>query len=187
MLPEEREEVRSLVVTYLQELVSNAGLGLQVSEITDDLYRNLNARVGRAELDWNWGIQFLNEEDHFDLAIGIRLDEAIDGIAIGVYREPLRTLEIQAIESFVRMDREHPLTGRMVQLTIIAATYFLLLVNGQNLHVIDPTDPRVIAHYVRHGLTAEVIGDMTRMVASVDELERRFDQLMDAVLTDDLA
>lgn len=175
MSPEELEDVRTEVISFLQDIVAAAGLELQVSTISDDVYRALIQRFAGAELDWDWGIQFINEDEHFDLAIGIRLDEAVDGVAVGVYQEPEQTLEIQAIEAFIREDAEHPLRGRMTALTVIAATFFLLQVEGQYLHVIDPVDQRLIEHYQTFGLVPERHGDVVRMVANVDILEGRLD------------
>lgn len=175
MSPEELDDVRSEVVQFLQDIVAAAGLELQVSTISDEVYRALTERIAGAELDWDWGIQFLNADEHFDLAIGIRLDEAVDGVAVGVYQEPERTLEIQAIEAFVRDNIEHPLRGRMTALTVIAATFFLLQVEGQYLHVIDPVDERLIEHYRSFGLVEELQNGTIKMVASVDVLEERLD------------
>lgn len=113
------------------------------------------------------------------MAIGVRLDDAVDGIAVGVYREPELTLEIQAVEVFVRDELDHPLTGRMTMLTLIAATYFLLLVDGRYLHVVDPVHPRLVEHYESFGLAAELRGGVTTMVGDVETLEGRIDVLID--------
>lgn len=179
MSPEEREDIRTQVVEYLQEIVMNAGLNLQVSAISDNVYRALNPRIPAAELEWDWAIQFLNEDEHFDLAIGVRLDDAVDGIAVGVYREPELTLEIQAVEVFVRNELDHPLTGRMTMLTLIAATYFLLLVDGRYLHVVEPVHPRLVEHYESFGLNAELRDGVTTMVGDVETLEGRIGVLID--------
>jgi len=174
------ENVREEVITFMNSFVLAAGLPLQVSRIDDDVYRKLQLYKS-AEIEWDWAIQYLNKNSHFDLAIGIQLDDDIDGLAIGIYQKDNEVLEIQAVESFVRFKDEHPLRGRMVELTIIAATYFVILVSGKGVHLIDPLDDKLITYYETFGFVLDSSYDETlirRMVSDLDTLIARFEEIL---------
>lgn len=176
----ELEIIRDDVITFMNEFIKSADLPLTISRIDDDIYRKIG-EIRNNEIDWDWAVDYLNRGGHFDLAIGIRLDKSIDGLAIGIYQNEDEVLEIQAIESFVRFESEHPLRGRMVELTIIAATYFVTLVSGKGVHIIDPLDEKLISYYETFGFHLDGSFDescIKRMVSSLDELLVVFDQLV---------
>lgn len=170
------EEIRDNVVSFLQELVLEANLPLEISRIE----ANIEAPWS-AELNWDWALSFLNDTSHFDLAIGIRINDAVDGMAVGIYCTERKILELQAIESFVRLDEEHPLKGRMVLLTIIAATYFVLLAEGYGVNVLEP-DSNLITYYERFKLTqVEDINGKVFMSGSVEDLSNNLAAMVEAL------
>lgn len=175
------EKVRDDVISFMKEFIEAAGLPLTVSRIDDGIYRHIQ-QLKSSEIEWDWAVQFLNQSRHFDLAIGIKLDDSVDGIAIGIYQKESEILEIQAVESFVRFEEEHPLRGRMVELTVIAATYFVILVEGKGVHIIDPLDARLITHYETFGFSLDSSYDescVKRMVSDLDDLIERFQALIE--------
>ena len=159
------EEIRDDVVNFLQELVSEANLPLEICRINENIAPPLSA-----DLHWDWALDFLNDDHHFDLAIGIKLNDEVDGLAIGLYCTERKVLELQAIESFVRLNEIHPLKGRMILLTIIAATYFVLQIKGNGVDVLQP-DAALIEYYKSFSLSQAVKdnGDVF-MTATVDTL-----------------
>ncbi|HBU8233047.1 TPA: hypothetical protein MDC20_003737 [Morganella morganii] len=174
------EQVRNEVISFVNDFIKRADLPFTASRINDDVYRKING-LRNSEIDWDWAIDFLNSDGHFDLAIGIKLDDDIDGLAIGIYQKEDGVLEIQAIESFVRFDVEHPLRGRMVELTIIAATYFVTLVDGTGVHVIDPLDEFLIEYYGMFGFHLNTSFDescVKRMISDIEELTATFQRLI---------
>lgn len=162
------ESVRDEVIAFMNEFIQRSELPLTVSRIDDDVYRRLQRRNG--ELDWDWAIQYLNDDGHFDLAIGIRLNDEVDGVAIGLYQREDKVLEIKAIESFVRFDDEHPLSRRMCEFTVIAAVYFVMSVHGDGVHIVDPIDERLISYYEQFGFIKNAAGQEIRMEAGLDIL-----------------
>jgi len=175
------EKVRDDVISFMKDFIEESGLPLKVSRIDDGIYRQIQ-QLKTSEIEWDWAIQFLNKKQHFDLAIGIQLNDSVDGIAIGIYQQDSEILEIQAVESFVRFDEDHPLRGRMVELTVIAATYFVTLVEGKGVHIIDPLDARLVTHYEMFGFTVDSTYDescVKRMVSELDDLIDRFAKLIE--------
>lgn len=176
MEKEHWNEVGTAVIIFMQAFLDRAGLPLRVSKISDPVWRVLQKRFATAELDWDWAIQFTNKPRHFDLAVGMDLGNAVDGVAVGLYHLKEKRLEIQAVESFVKDQICHPLRGRLVELTVIAATYFVLLMEGREVHIIDPLDDTLIAYYTRFGFKMHRYFDETcliRMTASIDVLEKQ--------------
>lgn len=171
-----QEEIRNNVVSFLQDLVKEADLPLEVSRITCRMHA-----PNHAELDWDWAFNFLNNQAHFDLAIGIKIDDDIDGMAVGIYCDENEILEVQAVESFVRLEDAHPLKGKMVLLTLIAAIYFVLQVEGKGVHVIAP-DMNLINYYEKFSLTFKENYDgepSPRMTGNIDELSQRLTSMID--------
>ncbi|EPE4145991.1 hypothetical protein ACSILE_004159 [Yersinia enterocolitica] len=181
MEPIDLEIVRDDVISFMNDFIRAADLPLQASRIDDDIYRKLH-KLSSGEIDWDWAVQFLNKNEHFDFAIGIQLNDSVDGLAIGIYQHESEILEIQAVESFVRLKEEHPLRGRMVELTIVAATYFVTLVSGKGIHIIDPLDAGLISYYEKFGFRLDASYDETcvkRMVSDLDDQIERLRILID--------
>jgi len=181
MADHDLEVVRERVIEFMNEFLAQSGIPLEVSRVDDRAYRNLQKHQG-SEIEWDFAVSFLNEEEHFDLAIGIKLDDNIDGVAVGIYREESRILEVQAVESFIRYDEHHPLRGRMVALTVIAAAYFASLIEGaEGVHFLDPLNDTLIKYYERFGFSLDVSYDETcvkRMVSQLDELLEKLPQII---------
>ncbi|WP_337153793.1 hypothetical protein [Proteus terrae] len=175
------EDIRNDVINFMNEFIQKCKLPLTISRIDDDIYRKIG-NIRSNEIDWDWAIDFLNSDNCFDLAIGIHLNNDIDGLAIGIYQKDGEILEVQAIESFVRFEEEHPLRGRMVELTIIAAAYFVTLVEGKGVHIVDPLDPKLIAYYEKFGFVLDSSFDETcvkRMVSDIGELMGTVQNIID--------
>lgn len=169
------EEIRNDVVSFVQELVRKAELPLEVTRI--------ECRIDvpkSAELEWDWALGYLNNPAHFDLAIGVKVNNDVDGMAVGIYCDEHKILEVQAIESFVRLDEVHPLKGKMVLLTIIAATYFVLLVEGRGVHVIAP-DVDLVSYYEKFSLTFTENHKgkpSPRMTGNIEELSEKLNEMI---------
>ncbi len=170
------EEIRNDVISFLQELVLEANLPLEICRIQDDILAPLSA-----ELNWDWALAHLNEEHHFDLAIGIKLNDDVDGMAVGLYCTEREILELQAIESFVRLNEDHPLKGRMILLTIIAATYFVLQVEGYGVNVLDP-DSDLISYYEKFNLIQSEDPDgKVFMSGTVEVLSEKLSEMVETL------
>ncbi|SHO23789.1 Putative uncharacterized protein [Moritella viscosa] len=173
-----QEDIRNNVVSFLQELVEKAGLPLEISRITCRMQAPKSA-----ELDWDWAFEYLNEETHFDLAIGIKIDDDIDGMAVGIYCDENEILEVQAVESFVRLDEDHPLKGKMVLLTLIAAIYFVLQAEGKGVHVVAP-EIDLINYYEKFSLTFKQNHNgepSPRMTGNIEELSQNLTNMIDGL------
>ena len=166
-------QVCDSVINSLQMAVEDLGGGLRVGPISDDDYRVLSS--GYSELDWCWGFDNIGHSDEkFELCIKIQQNNTPDGAMLGSYNLETKAFEIHLIESFVRQNSSHPLYGRMFKISLIASYLLISAVNGDKVHIIEPTNQGLIEFYKTHGFS--MLSDESSTILSIDK-----DSLTDVV------
>lgn len=167
-------QISSAVINALQMFIDNQDLGLKVGPISDDDYRILTS--GYSELEWCWGLQEIgNSDDKFEFSVKIKENGVPDGAMLGLYNVDSNILEIHFIESFIRHDKQHPLNGRMVAITIIAAYLFISAVDGDSVQIIEPTTNELIKYYAKYGFILNKESEqIIKLSASKEVLEEHF-------------
>lgn len=167
------EEIGQSVRNNLQLILDSYGIKLAVGPVTDQDYKILSGGFG--ELEWDFGFsQHGNDPDKFEFCVKL-VNTAVEaipsGVSLSVYSIEERIFRIHMIESFVRSDAEHPLKGRMVLLSLMAAYIFCMAVGAVEVHVVEPV-PELVEYYASFGFKMHTCGYV--MVSEVSGLENAF-------------
>lgn len=169
------EEIGQSVRNNLQLIIDSSGLKLAVGPIKDEDYKILCGGYG--ELEWDIGLnQYGNDPDRFEFCVKLLtsvVESVPSGIALCVYGIKDKVFKVHMIERFFRHnDDDHPLKGRMVTLTLMAAFLFCKAVNAKAVHIVEPVK-ELVEYYATYGFVMHKCGDL--MVANVDSLTKAFE------------
>lgn len=174
------DEIGQSVRNNLQLIIDSQRLKLAVGPISDQDYRILTGGFG--ELEWDVGLcDYGNDPNHFEFCVKLVKDavEAVpSGVSLSVYGITDRVFRIHMIERFNRDDKEHPLKGRMVLLTLMAAYLFCMAVEADSVQIAEPVR-ELIEYYTSFGFAMTECGYI--MVAEVATLERAFEKFYEGV------
>ncbi|EPC5390101.1 hypothetical protein ACRZ2F_002131 [Serratia liquefaciens] len=169
------DEIGQSVRNNLQLIIDSQQLKLAVGPISDQDYRILAGGFG--ELEWDVGLcDYGNDPNHFEFCIKLVKDvvEAVpSGVGLCVYGINDKIFRIHMIESFVRDDNGHPLKGRMVLLTLMAAYLFCMAVEAEGVEIVEPVR-ELVDYYNSFGFTMTECGYV--MIAEVGTLEGAFEK-----------
>lgn len=172
------EEIGQSVRNNLQLIIDYQGLPLAVGPITDQDFRILAGGFGA--LEWDFGLtEYGNHRDRFEFCVKlVSIANAIvetvpSGVALCVYGVREKIFRIHMIENFARNDKDHPLTGRMVLLTLMAAYLFGVAVEAESVHIMEPV-PELHDYYASFGFTMHECGYV--MVSDVSGLQEVFER-----------
>jgi len=155
-------------VEFLQELIDETQLELNVSVLTEDDFESL-VLSDDSVLNWRGKFPYYLSEDSFHMGFRLSTDSTIDGAVLGVYVTTQGKLHILLMESFVRNRTNHPLTGRLTVFVIIAATFFVTqFPDSKGVYIVDP-HKELIPHYERFGF--ELLDDGYALYATVEDLQ----------------
>lgn len=167
-------------ISFLQQFVDQANLGLSVESISDEDFESL-VNDDRSVLNWLSMHPYYLHDDSFHLGFRLVSQSQIDGAMLGVYASSDGRLHVFLIESLVREDRGHPLNGRLTTLVVVAATYFLSLrEEGVGVYVVQPHQD-LIEHYEKFGFSL-VSGEQIAMYATYEALQTAQEQIMSELL-----
>lgn len=170
------EQIGSSVLSNLQMLIDSAGLPLAVGAISDNDYQWLSSQF--VELNWDFAFaQFGNHPNKFELSVKlISSDTGVPaGAAICTYNTDAMSFDIQFVESFVRHLPDHPLHGKMLKVTLMAAYLFCSAVECSTVNVIEPDTQDLRNLYGSFGF----VGDDTIMTASIESIEKVIMSILD--------
>lgn len=170
------EQIGSSVLANLQLLIDSAGLPLAVGAITDEDYQWLSSQF--VELNWDFAFaEFGNHDNKFEMTVKLVSSESgiPAGAAICTYNTEAKSFDIQFVESFVRRVPDHPLHGKMLKITLIAAYLFCSTVECSTVNVIEPDTQDLMNLYGSFGFR----GDDTLMTASIAEIEHVIMSILD--------
>ncbi|PWC10691.1 hypothetical protein B4923_16375 [Brenneria roseae subsp. americana] len=174
------EEIGQSVRNNLQLIIDSSGLDLAVGPISDQDYRILCGGFG--DLDWNYAIcTHGNDPDRFEFCVKLvtdHIDSVPAGIALCVFGSNDKIFQIHMIESFVRDDEDHPLKGRMVTLTLMAAYIFCMAVEATEVYIVEP-DQDLIDYYSTYGFSMHECGYI--MKSDVAGLETTFKKFYESI------
>lgn len=165
------EQIGDAVRSNLQMVIDSAGLPLAVGCINDSDYQWLTSQF--VELNWDFAFsQFGNDESKFELTIKfISLSTNIPaGAAICTYNAEAESFDIQFVESFVRHVPDHPLHGKMLKITLMAAYLFCSAVECSVVNVIEPDTQDLMDIYSGFGFE----GNEVLMSTTTDALAGLF-------------
>ncbi|MBD1228311.1 hypothetical protein [Xenorhabdus griffiniae] len=171
------EHIGIVVRNNIQAIVDVLGLNLAVGDISDEDYFLLSQGYG--ELCWDDSLSRVgNRSDKFEFCIKLvecgNVQGAPAGLALCVYSVDEKTFEIHMIENFRREDKNHPLYGKMFQLTLMAAYLFCKSTEGEYVRVIEPVK-EVIPYYESYGFN--MLGCGYIMEVNVANIETVFKKL----------
>lgn len=158
----------SKTIELLQEFIDSTQLGLKVDALCEDDFESLS-RDERSILNWRDKFPHYLSESSFHL--GVRLDDEskIDGAMLGIYASENGELHILLIESFVRNNPHHPLSGRLTMFVIVATMFFLSQYSdSKGVYIIEP-HPELISYYEKFGF--KLLENELVMYATVEELQ----------------
>lgn len=170
------EQIGSSVLANLQLLIDSAGIPLAVGAITDEDYQWLSSQF--VELNWDFAFaEFGNHDNKFEMTVKLISSESgiPAGAAICTYNTEAKSFDIQFVESFVRHVPDHPLHGKMLKITLIAAYLFCSAVECSTVNVIEPDTQDLMNLYSSFGFR----GDDTLMTASIAEIEHVIMSILD--------
>ncbi|QXF34394.1 hypothetical protein CE143_15490 [Photorhabdus luminescens] len=171
------EEIGQLVRNNLQLILDSQGLPLVVSSITDQDFKILAGGFGA--LEWEFGLtEYGNDPDRFEFCVKL-VNTAIEvvpsGAALCLYGVNDKIFRIHMIESFSRNDKNHPLTGRMVFLTLMSAYLFSVAVEAEGVYIMEPVS-ELCDYYASFGFTMHECGYI--MISDVNGLQAAFDKFV---------
>lgn len=157
------EQIAIFTLNNVQMLLEQSQLPLAVGPISDADFQALSTNY--AELNWDFAFaEYGNNPDKFEFCVKLLSDAnpLPAGAAICIYNVGTNSFEIMFVESFVRNISDHPLHGRMLLITLLAAYIFCSAVDCDLIHVIEPVNADVISLYRSFGF----VGDNILMSAS---------------------
>ncbi|MDC9623574.1 hypothetical protein PSI22_18495 [Xenorhabdus sp. XENO-7] len=171
------ENIGSVVRNNIQTIVDVLGLNLAVGDISDDDYFILSRGYG--ELCWDDSLSRVgNREDKFEFCIKLvecgHVQGPPSGLALCTYSIAEQLFDIHMIENFCRDKPDHPLNGKMFQLTLMAAYLFCEATEGKLVRVIEPVK-EVIPYYERYGFSMHKCGYV--MEVNVTDIKTVFKNL----------
>lgn len=162
------EQVANTVISNLQLILDGQGWPLAVGPLTEGDYQALSTMF--AELNWDYAFSaFGNREDKFEFTVKLLPHSGglPAGAAMCVYNVETNSFDIQFVESFVRNVSDHPLHGKMMKITVLAAYLFCSMVDCPTVHVIEPDTQELMDIYRTFGFE----GDAVLMSASIATIE----------------
>lgn len=164
------DQAKMAVITSIQFFLDDQELGLMVGELTDDDYRILCGGYG--ELEWPWAIGDMgNAENCVTFCFKITGGKIPEGIAMGLFDMGSGTLSIHMIESFVRANCTHALSGRMIYLTLVSSLLFLEAFDGNSLNFVDPLNVDLEGLYRSYGFSVPYsVGAEKIQTISIEDL-----------------
>ncbi|CAG9001758.1 MAG: hypothetical protein CENE_03785 [Candidatus Celerinatantimonas neptuna] len=162
------EEARIETISFLQVFINTAGLSLRVEELSFENFQGIVQ--GESELNWLAYHGHYESPNAFCLGVKLVSQDGLSGASLSIYDDQNGNLHIFLIESFVTEDQQHPLHGHLVQLVIIASTYFLGLIEGsKGAFIVEPAEG-LVDFYKTFGF--ELCSDGGAMYASVEALQQ---------------
>ncbi|MGI2108418.1 hypothetical protein ACRN9C_03310 [Shewanella frigidimarina] len=164
------EQVKTATINSIQLFLDEQNFDLMVGELSDDDYKILCGGYG--DLEWPWAIGSIGNDDHsVSFCFKITGGHIPEGIAMGLYDVESETLSIHMIESFVRDKPAHPLKGRMIYFTLVAAALFIRAFDGKLLNFVDPLNSDLEKLYISYGFSRSYSSrGMTIQTISIDGL-----------------
>lgn len=148
-------DIGTITRNNVQLILDQLSINLAVGDINDDDYRILCGGFG--ELNWDEFISSIgNHEDRFEFCIKIKTVEGgvatgvPAGIALCLYSISENSFDIYAVENFCRNKPDHPLHGKMIQLTLMAAYLFSTAVKCATIRIIEPVQ-ELLDFYAQYG------------------------------------
>ncbi|WP_175576944.1 hypothetical protein [Serratia symbiotica] len=163
------EQITSATLNNLQMLLEQKDIPLAVGPITNADFQAM--MTAYAELNWDFAFNgYGNNQNKFEFCVKLvgETNPLPAGAALSVYNIDINSFDICFVESFVRNNADHPLHGRMIVITLIAAYMFCTAVDCQVINVIEPVNVQVIALYQGFGFK----GDTVLMTASRDQIRK---------------
>jgi hypothetical protein len=146
------DQVKIAAINSIQFFFDDQNLDLMVGELSDDDYRILCGGFGN--LEWPWAIGSIgNAENCVTFCFKITGGHIPDGIAMGLFDIESETLSIHMVESFVRENVTHPLSGRMIYFTLVSSALFLAAFDGKFLNFVDPLNEDLEKYYKSYGFS----------------------------------
>ncbi|MBE0148295.1 hypothetical protein [Serratia sp. PL7] len=174
------DEISQAVRNNLQLIIDSQQLKLAVGPISEQDYRILSGGFG--ELEWDVGLcSYGNNPNRFEFCIKLvknAVEAVPSGAALCVYGIDDHIFRIHMIESFVRDEDEHPLKGRMVMLTLMAAYLFCMAVDAEGVQICEPVK-ELLGYYASFGFEMHDSG--YAMFADVSTLEVAFEKFFKSV------
>lgn len=148
-------DIGTITRNNVQLILDKLGMNLAVGDINDNDYRILCGGFG--ELNWDGFINSIgNHKDRFEFCIKVKTveDSAPTGVPAGLalclYSITENSFDIHAVENFCRDDPGHPLTGKMIQITLMAAYIFSIAVKCATIRIIEPVQ-ELLDFYASYG------------------------------------
>ncbi|TDB61648.1 MULTISPECIES: hypothetical protein [Photorhabdus] len=167
------EEIGQSVRNNLQLIIDSQELPLAVGPITDQDFRILFGGFG--DLEWEFGLaEYGNDPDRFEFCVklvNMAIETVPSGVALCVYGVNDKIFRIHMIENFSKNDKNHPLTGRMVLLTLMSAYLFSVAVEAEGVYIMEPVS-ELCDYYASFGFTMHECGYI--MVSDVNGLQTAF-------------
>ncbi|MFS1424715.1 hypothetical protein [Shewanella sp. 10N.286.48.B5] len=165
-------QVKVAAINSIQWFFDDQKLDLMVGEVSDDDYKILCGGYG--DLEWPWALSDIgNAENSISFCFKITGGKIPDGIAMGLFDTENETLSIYMIESFVRQNNTHPLSGRMVYFTLVSSLLFLEAFDGKTLHFVDPLNQDLEGYYKSFGFSEPYSYDGENIQSiSIDDLRK---------------
>lgn len=162
------DQVANTVISNLQLILDSQNWPLAVGPLTDEDYQALSTMF--AELNWDYAFDtFGNRDEKFEFTVKLLPHNGglPAGAAMCVYNVGSNSFDIQFVESFVRNVSDHPLHGKMMKITVLAAYLFCSMVDCPTIHVIEPDTQDLMDMYRTFGFE----GDSVLMAASIETID----------------
>lgn len=152
------EQIASLTLSNLQMLLESVKVPLAVGPISEEDYFILT--TGYTELEWDFGFsRYGNRSDKFEFCLKLLTEPRKHipaGAALCVYDEDADILQIHLVESFVRDDTGHPLSGNMFIFTLFAAYLFGAAAGCKTVEIHDTLNEKVADYYRKYGFSGDI-------------------------------
>lgn len=169
-------------IHFLQEFINKAQLKLKVSVLSESDFESI-AKDNRSVLNWRNKFSYYLHENSFHMGFKLCTNASIDGAMLGVYATSSGDLHIFLIESFIRHNKNHPLSERLTTLVVIASIFFLSqYTDSKGVYIVEP-HKELISHYEKFGF--ELLDNHLAMYATFETLQTIQLSLMSKLLNNE--